>query len=393
MRRLCLAVCLGLTLAACAPGPKPGEAPSAPQLSEIPFDALPGWSGADARPALAAFQRTCKRFARRAADEAASPAFAALGRNADWARTCAAAQTVPPEDARRFVIGNFAAYRVGDAEMTGVFTGYFEPEFPGARRRGGAYQTPIYRKPRDIVVADLGAFSEDLAGKTVLGRVVGDRFEPYHARDAIAAGALAGRGLELAWLADPIDAFFLEIQGSGRILLPDGAVMQVGYAAKNGRPYRAIGRDLIERGAVRREDMSMQAIRGWLADNPAEAQAVMNLNRSYVFFEPRTGPGPIGAAGTPLTAGYSLAVDPKFAPLGGLIYLDAPHPDAASPPLRRLVVAEDTGGAIKGAVRGDLFWGTGAAAGALAGRMNSQGRYYLLAPRTSCGDTGKGGTC
>lgn len=389
MGRLCLALCFCLSLGACAPEPKP----AAPPLSEIPFDALPGWSAADAGPALAAFRRTCKRFARRDADGAASQAYAALGRNHAWAKTCATAQQTPPEDAKRFVIENFTAYRVGGADTTGVFTGYFEPEFAGARRQGGPYQTPIYRKPKDIVAADLGAFSVDLAGKTVLGRVVGNRFEPYHERDAITSGALAGQGLELAWLADPIDAFFLEIQGSGRILLPDGAVMQVGYAAKNGRPYRAIGRDLIERGAVRRADMSMQAIRRWLAANSAEAQAVMNLNRSYVFFEERTGPGPIGAAGTPLTAGYSLAVDPKFAPLGGLIYLDAPHPDAGAPPLRRLVVAEDTGGAIKGAVRGDLFWGTGVAAGALAGRMNSRGRYYLLAPRRSCGHTGKDGTC
>ena len=161
--------------------------------------------------------------------------------------------------------------------------------------------------------------------------------------------------------------------------------MRVGYAGKNGRSYRAIGRDLIERGAIPREEMSMQAIRDWLAANPDEAQPVMNLNKSVVFFQEREGAGPIGAAGTALTPGYSLAVDPKFAVLGGLVYLDLPHPDAGAPPIRRLVAAEDVGGAIKGPIRGDLFWGTGPEAGDLAGRMISRGRYYLLAPKAGAG--------
>lgn len=370
---------LALALVGCGEDPPP-EPDTAPGLTEVPFADLPGWADADFGPAFVAFKTACRRFARRTAGDPASKTWPELGANGAWAEVCSAAAETALDKARAFVTANFTAYRVGDADATGLFTGYFEPEIAGARNRGGAYQTPIYRIPDDIVAADLGDFSDDLDGKTLIGRVEGGRFKPYFERADIAEGALADRGLELAWLADPIDGFFLEIQGSGRIRLADGAAMRVGYAGKNGRAYRAIGRDLIERGAVRREDMSMQAIREWLAANPDEAQAVMNLNRSVVFFQERTGPGPVGAIGTALTPGYSLAVDPKFAPLGGLIYLDVPHPDAAAPPIRRLVAAEDVGGAIKGPVRGDLFWGTGADAGELAGRMISRGRYYLLAP-------------
>jgi len=385
MRRFGAALLVCLVLAGCAEterAPPAAPRPAAPPpLSAVAWTDLPGWDAADAAPALAAFKGVCSRFQRKPAGEPVSKAWPELGSAGAWSAACARASGVAPAQARAFVEANFRPLRVGAESDRGLFTGYFEPEIPGARRRGGPYQTPLYVKPKDIVVADLGAFSDELAGKTLIGKVDGGRFEPYDDRAAIAAGSLAGRGLELVWLADPIDGFFLEIQGSGRIRLAEGGAMRVGYAGKNGRAYRAIGRDLIERGAVRREDMSMQAIRSWLATHPDQAQDVMNLNRSVVFFVERTGPGPVGAAGTALTPGASLAVDPDFVALGSLLYLDAPHPDAASPPIRRLVVAEDTGGAIKGANRGDLFWGTGAAAGEFAGRMASRGRYYLLAPK------------
>ncbi|MEQ9123354.1 MAG: MltA domain-containing protein, partial [Alphaproteobacteria bacterium] len=360
------------------PGEPRPEAP--PSLAPVGWSDLPGWGASDAAPALAAFKGVCKRFQRKPADEPVSKAWPELGSAGAWSDACASASSVAPARAQAFVEANFRPFRVGAESDRGLFTGYFEPEIPGARRKGGPYQTPLYVKPKDIVVADLGAFSDDLAGKTLIGKVRDGRFEPYDDRAAIAAGSLAGRGLELVWLADPIDGFFLEIQGSGRIRLAGGGAMRVGYAGKNGRAYRAIGCDLIERGAIRREDMSMQAIRSWLTANPGEAREVMNLNRSVVFFIERTGPGPVGAAGTALTPGASLAVDPDFVALGSLLYLDAPHPEAGAPPIRRLVVAEDTGGAIKGANRGDLFWGTGPAAGEFAGRMASRGRYYLLAP-------------
>lgn len=378
------AILLGGSLAAslltgCGDEEAPPE-PAAPALTEISFSDLPGWAEADVGPGFNAFKTVCRRFSRRSGP--VSKTWTELGTAEAWSAACAAAKSAQDgQDARAFVERTFTVYRVEGGENEGLFTGYYEPEIDGARTQGGRYETPIYRHPDDIVKVDLGDFSEDLKGKSILGRVEKGRLKPYHPRAEIAAGVLEGRGLELAWLADPVDGFFLEIQGSGVLRLPDGSRMRVGYAGKNGRSYRAIGRDLIERGAVKREDMSMQAIRDWLAGNPDSAQDVMNLNKSVVFFQERKGAGPIGAAGTALTAGYSLAVDPKFAPLGGLIYLDTPHPDADAPPIRRLVAAEDVGGAIKGAMRGDLFWGTGEAAGAVAGRMISRGRYYLLAPK------------
>ena len=204
---------------------------------------------------------------------------------------------------------------------------------------------------------------------------------------AIDRGALNGRGLELLWVDDAVDRFFLEIQGSGQVRLPDGGMVRVGYADQNGRPYRAIGKDLIEIGAVPREQMSMQAIRAWLEANPAEAPAMMARNPSVVFFSElknlAAADGPLGAQGVPLTPGRSLAVDRKFLPLGAPVWLDttAPAPGGERP-LRRLVIAQDTGGAIRGPVRGDLFWGAGPEAERLAGHMKSPGRLYLLLPRS-----------
>lgn len=381
-----------LLLAGCTATPTPHATTPEPAttlpLTPVPFVALPNWQADDPSQALAQFKTVCKRFSRKLATAAASKTWPELGSNGDWAKACntARATKFTPANAKPFIEATFQAYRVGAPGQTGLFTGYYEPEVLGARRRGGPYQFPLYRKPKDILAADLGAFSDTLKGKTILGRVANGRFIPYFERADIAKGALKGRKLELVWLDSRVAGFFLEIQGSGVIKLPDGLRMRVGYAGKNGRPYRAIGRDLIEQGAIQRKDMSMQAIRSWLADNPNDAARVMNLNRSAVFFREVKGrTGPVGAAGTTLAAGRSLAVDPKFAPLGALVYLDVPHPDAGpgqnARPLQRLVVAEDTGGAIKGPIRGDLFWGTGPAAGDKAGRMATQGLYYILAPR------------
>ncbi len=344
------------------------------------FSGLPGWSADQPAIALAQFRGVCKRFSRRSANAPASKTWPELGLNSEWAAACTAAKAAPGADPKAFVEAWFQPYQVGAPGSTGLFTGYYEPEVAGSRARGGAYQSPLYRKPKDIVAVDLGAFNSDLKGKKILGRMQNGRLVPYYDRAEISNGALRNWGLELVWLADAVDGFFLEIQGSGVVKLPDGQRMRIGYAGKNGRPYRAIGRDLIKSGAIKRKDMSMQAIRSWLASNPRDSQSVMNLNRSVVFFREVKGRGPIGAAGVPLAAGRSLAIDPKYAPLGGLVYIDVPHPEPRNPPIQRLVVAEDTGGAIKGPIRGDLFWGTGDAAGEKAGRMAAQGRYYLLAP-------------
>ncbi len=260
----------------------------------------------------------------------------------------------------------------------GLFTGYYEPELRGSRKRTAAYTVPLYRQPPDLVKVET-------EGETQVGRMVDGRLRPYHTRKAIDGGVLAGQGLELLWLADPIDAFFLQAQGSGRVRLSDGGSLRVGYAASNGLPPTIIGRVLVERGELTKEAATMQTVRQWLRDRPAEATALMQMNARYIFFREIPGDGPLGALGVALTPGRSLAVDPKRLPLGAPLWLDTTYPTGtpeAGQPLRRLVVAQDTGGAIKGAVRGDLYWGSGEDALRYAGPMKQRGRYYLLLPKT-----------
>ena len=239
---------------------------------------------------------------------------------------------------------------------------------------------PLYARPRDLVAADLGAFSGEFRGRSIAGRVERGRLVPYADRAAIEKGALVGRGLELVWVDDPVDAFFLEIQGSGRVHLDEGSVMRVGYAGKNGHAYTAIGRVLVKMGALELEAVTMGSIRAWLAANPAKARDVLIKNRSFVFFREIQGPGPIGAQGVALSAGRSLAVDRKFLPLGVPLFVAADDPAGRLAPVRRLMVAQDTGGAIRGPVRGDIFFGHGARAAANAGQARLRGRYWILLP-------------
>jgi membrane-bound lytic murein transglycosylase A len=236
-----------------------------------------------------------------------------------------------------------------------------------------------------LITADLGLFRKEWTGQMVIGRRVDGKFVPYPTRSEIDAGALAGKGYELLWVDDAVDAFFLHVQGSGRVVMEDGKVVRLGFAGRNGHSYVAIGRELIEQGAIPRERMSMQAIRAWLAAHPDQAGPVMASNPSFIFFRIIDGEGPIGAEGVPLTPGRSLAVDPEFVPLGLPIWLDTTDPLDPRQPLRRLVVAQDTGAAIKGPVRGDLFWGFGENAAARAGAMKQQGRYFLLLPKKAPG--------
>ena len=279
--------------------------------------------------------------------------------------------------ARAFFAEWFTAYAVFDDEgRDGTFTGYYEAELKGSWARHGPYRTPIYARPDDLVTVDYGK-----EGGHTIGRIANGRLVPYPSRAEIDTGALAGWGLEILWVDDAVDAFFLHIQGSGRVVMEDGAVVRLGFAAKNGHPYTAIGRELVAEGAIAAADVSMQTIRAWLADNPSRAPAVMARNASYIFFRRLAGEGPIGAQGVPLTPGRSLAVDPKFVPLGAPVWIDTVDPIAPEMPLRRLVVAQDTGSAIVGPVRGDLFWGFGERAAMRAGRMKGRGRLFVLLPR------------
>lgn len=364
--------------AACAPTP-PAEETAA--FSPASFADLPGWAGDDHAAALAAFRVSCPALSKRGAGEG-------FGGAAVWADICSKADAAgeEPAAARAFFEANFVPVRVTAAETgkaDGLFTGYYEPELNGARKRNARHSVPIYVRPPELVTVDLGRFLDDLKGKRVSGRVVEGRLVPFADRAAIERGALRGRDLELVWVDSAADAFFLHIQGSGRIRLSDGSVLRVGYADTNGHVYTAIGRALIENGAIPREEMSMQAIRAWLAAHPAEGAELMRSNRSFVFFRELTGPGPIGALGVALTPGRSLAVDRALMPMGVPVWLDTVLPDSAATPFRRLMAAQDTGGAIRGAVRGDVFWGPGDEAADRAGRMKSPGRYWFLRPRAA----------
>lgn len=376
------AACLAM-LAACAPLEAPAPHEDAPRLSLVSFSDLPGWAYDDHAGALGAFLVSCGALGRAPADREMTGGFA--GRVADWQTVCAAASQVPPGDvlaARRFFESAFKPYAVSGRDgHEGMFTGYYQPLLRGSLTRQPPYLTPIYARPADMVTVNLGDFAEDLRGRTLQGRVVGENLLPYHPRAAIAGGAIAETTPAIVWVDDPVDAFFLHIQGSGVVTLAEGGLLQVGYAAQNGHPYQAIGRVLVERGEMALEDVSMQSIRAWLAAHPHEAPSVMNLNASYVFFRILDGDAPLGAQGVPLTSGRSLAVDRRFLPYGLPLYLDAEAPEGDAR-LQRLMVAQDTGGAIRGVVRGDYFWGAGEVATHKAGLMKSRGRYYALLPRT-----------
>jgi membrane-bound lytic murein transglycosylase A len=266
--------------------------------------------------------------------------------------------------ARAFFESWFQPYRVSDnGERTGLFTGYYEPVLHGSRQPRGPYQVPLHAPPGDLLRIDLGRFNPELGGYAIWGRLADGELVPYYSRAEIDDGALGGRDLELLWVDDPIAKFFLQVQGSGQVRLDDGSVVRLGYAGQNGQPYRAIGRDLIELGALPRDQVSLQTIRAWLRAHPADAPTIMERNPSYIFFEEHpelaAEDGPLGTQGVPLTAGRSLAVDRRFLPLGAPVWLDAsaPRPDRPEDeaPLRRLLIAQDTGGAIKGVVRGDVF--------------------------------------
>jgi len=356
-------------------------------LTEIPFKELPGWKAERHSQALAPFLRSCARLRKQPPDQAMGP-DARMGRISDWVTLCDAAQVIRPgndTEAQYYFESRFLAYAVsGHRSRTGLITGYYEPELKGAWRPDATFRHPLYALPKDLISADLGGFDDKWKGEQIAGRLVGKRYVPYHSRAEIEQGALAGQQLEILWVNDPVDAFFLHIQGSGRIILPDGSHVRLGYAGRNGRRYTAIGRELVAAGVMRMKDVTMPAIRRWLEDNPVAGQAVMRKNQSFVFFRVLKGDGPIGAQGVVLTPMRSLAVDRRAIPLGAPLWLVTTEPGRKpEKPLRRIVIAQDTGSAIKGTVRGDFFWGHGAAAGAKAGIMKQKGRFYMLLPRSA----------
>jgi len=358
-----------LLLSACA---QKVEAP-ADKIDLMPttFSNLSGWGDDHQLEALVAFQKSCAVFVKK--DPATRLPLPSAGTIADWIAPCQAARSVSDDaQARQFFEQYFTPYNVSNGQ-SGLFTGYYEAQLSGAWTKGGKYQTPLWMRPDDMLTLDLGDFRDSWAGQKITGKIAGTKFVPYDDRAHVAKGSLNGRAQPLVWVDDPVGAFFLEIQGSGQIRMEDGSVLRVGYGAQNGHGYTPVGRVLADRGEIEKP-VTMQKIRNWFAEHPDRAQEVMNTNPSVVFFKKSDKDGAVGAQGVTLTPMRSLAVDTKFVPLGVPVWL-------ATNEHRRLVVAQDTGGAIKGVVRGDLFWGAGPQAEAGAGPMQNTGTYYLLLPR------------
>ncbi|HJN04868.1 MAG TPA: MltA domain-containing protein [Alphaproteobacteria bacterium] len=347
---------------------------------------LDGWAEDDHAPALDAFRKSCARLLT-FSDEASLGANGIAGTVADWRAACEAAMALnvfSADDARRFFQTWFRAVAIqNNSDDLGLFTGYYEPVLEGSRTRNTRFDVPVYPRPEGHLTVELGAFRESLAGQRLVGRLEGSRLVPVETRAEIDAGALDDGPEPLLWLDSAVDAFFMQIQGSARIDLENGTTVRVGYAGSNGHPYTAIGRVLVARGALAEDEVSAQSIRAWLEANPGEAAAVMQENESFVFFRLLEEDGPVGAQGVVLTPGRSLALDRRWLPLGVPVFVDTTVESGDSPArVRRLMVAQDVGGAIKGIVRGDVYWGSGDAAGEIAGRMKQFGRYFALLPRT-----------
>ena len=359
---------------ASAPEPAALAAPEPTQARNYElqdWSSLPDWNNDNLAEALPAFQLSCN----------------ALKSAADWASACAVAGQIRNGDAmaaRQFFESAFVPWLVHNADggTDGLVTGYYEPLLHGSRIFGRAYRFPVYAVPPDLLVIDLAESNPDLKGIRLRGRMKDKKIVPYYTRAEIERGLAPVRGREILWVDDPVELFFLHVQGSGRVRLPGGETVRVGFAEHNGHPYKSIGKILVERGELSADKASMQGIKLWAARNPSKLAALMQQNPAYVFFRelPESPLGPIGAQGVPLTPGRSIAVDALTTPLGAPVFLATTSPLSARP-LNRLVVAQDTGTAIKGAVRADFFWGFGDEAGQSAGRMRQSGRMWILYPR------------
>ncbi len=369
---------LVLALAACSTTTPKRDISKTPQLQKTSFDQLPNWYGDNLTHAFGAFLTSCEKLIKIPSSRAFRPA----GTYGDFKQPCDAAaslQGVNTTALHRFFEDYFYAYQVSEEETDkrrGLFTGYYEASLNGSLRRYGPYQYPLYALPDDLVMADLNGDGTKTTSQSKNGRL-----SRYPDRAEIDRFGLKNAEV-IAWVDDPIDAFFLHIQGSGVVNLDNNRKMRVGYAGKNGHGYFAIGRALIDRGELTKEKVSLQTIRAWLKDHPDQAQDIMNLNPSYVFFRKLDTSGPVGAQNVVLTPQRSLAFDRTLYDYGMPVWLVVQHPTIKNTSIAQLMVAQDTGGAIRGVVRGDFFWGYGAMAEEYAGQMKSQGSYWFLLPKT-----------
>ncbi len=377
--------------AATPPRPAAPPTPRAPtetraSYQRIAFEALPAVSPDDWAAAWPAFLNSCNALARRDA----------------WREVCAQTLAVDGRigaEAREFFATRFDVYRVtarqaddgveGEPRANGLVTGYYEPLLRGGRSRSDKYTVPLYRVPDDLVVVDLASVYPELSNMRLRGKLQGRRIVPYATRGEI-TGSNALAGNELLWVDDSIEAFFLQIQGSGRVQFDDGTIVRVGYGDQNGHPYQSLGRWLVDQGELTLDQASMQGIKGWAQKNPARLKQALDQNTSFVFFRElplgNASAGPVGALGVALTPGYSLAADARFIPLGAPVVLATPDPNSQIPMVRPMM-AQDTGGAIRGPLRFDFFWGFGAAAGDRAGRQKHEGSAWVLVPKGTTPET------
>ncbi len=386
---------MALLLGACVTPPKPPKPPMPAQMPTPPapvqpaakletvmpadylrvvtFDQLPGWGEDDLTQVWPAFLASCEVMIRRPG----------------WQEVCADARQLSVVDGaglRNFFESRFLPHQVRntDGSVSGTVTGYYEPLLRGSRTRGGSFQTPLYRPPIDLLTIDLGSVYPELKNMRLRGRLSGNKVVPYYTRAELTQKGLAS-GTELVWVDNAVDAFFLQVQGSGRVTLEESKeTIRMAYADQNGHPYKSIGRYLIERGELKPEQASMQGIKAWAAANPHRLQELLNANPSFVFFKEEKiidpGKGPRGALGVPLTAQRSIAIDPQFIALGAPVFLSTTRPNSDFP-MRQLMMAQDTGGAIRNPVRADFFWGFGDEAGELAGKMKQAGQMWVLLPK------------
>jgi membrane-bound lytic murein transglycosylase A len=355
-----------------APPAPPAGAPLARTLKAAKWADLPGWAEDDHAASWPAFIASCR-------------GVASKPHGAGWKRVCdlaRAADGKPGHDPRRFFETQLKPYAIlGDGNPTGLVTGYYEPLLRGSRARAKGFEQPVRGVPDDLLTIDLTTIYPELKDKRLRGRLEGNKVVPYWSRGEIATRGDKLPAPTLLYVDDAVELFFLQVQGSGRVQMTDGTMTRLNYADQNGYPYQSIGRVLVDRGELKLEEASMQGIQAWARANPGRLDELLNSNPSYVFFRevPNGKDGPIGALGVPLTNERSIAIDPRSVPLGAPVFLATTRPNS-NKPLNRLVMAQDTGSAIKGAVRADFFWGFGKEAGEQAGRMKQAGRMWLLLP-------------
>lgn len=365
---------------------KPAPKPIIVQTAS--FEDLPGWQSANLAKSLSTFQRSCQSFLKQDPRQKVGSDFFPLTAG-EWQPICLAAKTIQSpskSELKHFFQTWFQPVSFyQNTPLSGLFTGYYMPVIEGSLKKTSFYQVPLYGLPSNLITANLEQFDPNLKGKKITGFIQGQRFLPYPTREKINQGALEGKAKILAWIHSPVDRVFLEIQGSGLIRLEDGEILSLGYAGENGAPYTALASVLIKKGILTKDTASMQAIKLYLESHPEEMDTVLHQNKSFVFFRVLHQQFALGAQGLPLTPGYSLAVDKKWIPLGAPLWLNTSRPQKnteQSKPFQRLMIAQDTGGAIRGMVRGDVYWGATEKAAYIAGHMRNRGQYWVLLPKT-----------